>query len=50
MIFQSIDYAKEYVGHIHLADNHRYQPGSGAIDFTRHFQTLLQNEYEGYMV
>ncbi len=38
------------MGHIHLADNHRYQPGSGAIDFTRHFQTLLQNEYEGYMV
>ena len=50
MNIEEDDISKEYVGHIHLADNHRYQPGSGAIDFTRHFQTLLQNEYEGYMV
>ncbi|EMF0337273.1 sugar phosphate isomerase/epimerase [Enterococcus faecium] len=49
-ISKALTTQKEYVGHIHLADNHRYQPGSGAIDFTRHFQTLLQNEYEGYMV
>ena len=49
-ISKALTTQKEYVGHIHLADNHRYQPGSGAIDFTRHFQMLLQNEYEGYMV
>lgn len=34
------------MGHIHLADNHRYQPGSGAIDllaiFKRYFKMSMK--------
>ncbi len=41
---------KDYVGHVHLADNHRYQPGSGSIDFAKHFATLQENNYDGYLV
>lgn len=41
---------KDNVGHIHLADNHRYQPGSGAIDFPKHFKTIKELGYEGNMV
>lgn len=41
---------RDYVGHIHIADNHRYQPGSGAIDFQKHFEQLKKDGYEGYLV
>lgn len=40
-ISRALTAQREYVGHIHLEDNHRYQPGSSTIDFTRRFQTLL---------
>lgn len=42
-------YAK-YYGHIHIAENHRYQPGTGSIDFKRHMQTLREIHYEGAVV
>lgn len=42
-------YAK-YYGHIHIAENHRYQPGTGSIDFKRHMQTLREISYEGAVV
>lgn len=42
-------YAK-YYGHIHIAENHRYQPGSGSIDFKRHMQTLKEIGYDGAVV
>lgn len=41
---------KEFVGHIHLADNHRYQPGSGSIDFIKHFKTIKDLNYNGCLV
>ncbi len=41
---------KEYIGHIHLADNHRYQPGTGTLDFKSLFDTLKSFDYKGYMV
>lgn len=41
---------KDYVGHIHLADNHRYQPGSGAINFVEHFKTIKEINYDGCLV
>ncbi len=39
----------DLIKHIHIADNHRYQPGSGSIDFVRHFATLKKLNYAGYI-
>lgn len=41
---------QKHIGHIHIAENHRYQPGSGCIDFKRHIQTLRGIGYEGAVV
>lgn len=41
---------KDYIGHIHIAENHRYQPGTGSIDFKRHMQTLKEIGYQGAVV
>lgn len=35
------------IGHIHLADNHRYQPGSGHTDFRTGFDALKTIGYKG---
>jgi sugar phosphate isomerase/epimerase len=40
---------RDLIGHIHLADNHRYQPGSGSLDFKKHFNQLKQDGYEGFL-
>ncbi|GIN71470.1 xylose isomerase [Bacillus sp. J14TS2] len=40
---------KELIGHIHLADNHRFQPGSGSINFKQCFDQLRANRYDGYL-
>ena len=37
-------------GHIHIAENHRYQPGTGSIDWARHMETLKKIGYEGAVV
>lgn len=42
-------YAK-YIGHVHIAENHRYQPGTGSIDFRRHIETLKKISYQGALV
>lgn len=42
-------FAKQ-IGHIHIAENHRYQPGSGSIDFPRHMRTLKEIGYDGPVV
>jgi len=41
--------AKGYLGHVHLADSHRTQPGLGHIDFKSGFAALKQIGYDGYM-
>lgn len=48
-IAQTIIDNKELIGHIHLADSHRYQPGSAHMDFISGFKALLEIGYEGYM-
>ncbi len=48
-IAQSIFDNKKLIGHIHLADSHRYQPGSGHMDFVDGFKALNEIGYEGYM-
>ncbi len=37
------------IGHVHLADNTRKQPGSGDIDFAAAFAALRQVGFTGYM-
>ena len=39
----------DMLGHVHLADNTRKEPGSGDIDFTAAFKVLKENNYDGYM-
>jgi len=41
---------RDLLGHVHIADNHRYQPGSGAIDFHAAFDQLRADGYDGYIV
>lgn len=48
-IEQSIREAGDCIGHIHLADNHRYQPGDGHIDFVSGFRALKEIGYNGYL-
>ena len=49
-ISESLKKYKDYVGHIHIAENHRYQPGTGSIDWARHMKTLHEIGYEGPVV
>lgn len=46
---KSILEQKELIGHIHLADSQRYQPGSGHMDFISGFRALAEIGYKGYM-
>lgn len=39
----------DVLGHIHLADNTRKEPGSGDIDFTAAFKVLKNVSFDGYM-
>jgi sugar phosphate isomerase/epimerase len=41
--------AAETIGHVHLADNTRKEPGSGDIDFAAAFAALKQIGFKGYM-
>lgn len=48
-IDQSLLLHAPQIGHIHLADSHRYQPGSGHTDFETGFRALHQTGYNGAM-
>jgi sugar phosphate isomerase/epimerase len=39
----------DVLGHMHLADNTRKEPGTGDIDFTASFKVLKKIGYTGYM-
>ena len=41
---------RDLLGHVHIADNHRYQPGSGSLDFAALFNQLRADCYQGYVV
>ncbi len=49
-ISESLRKYSKYYGHIHIAENHRYQPGTGSIDFKRHMNTLKEIGYKGAVV
>lgn len=41
--------AGQRLGHVHIADNNRLQPGAGCLDFQKPFSALKQIGYEGYL-
>lgn len=49
-IIKSIEENIDYIGHIHIAENHRYEPGTGSIDFKNIFNTLSKLDYTGNIV
>lgn len=48
-IYQSIEEAKDYLTHVHLADSNRWAPGCGHLDFPRIVETLRKIDYKGYL-
>lgn len=48
-ISESLQKVARHLGHVHLADSHRYQPGHGHLDFVTPLKTLKAIGYEGYM-
>ncbi|PJN86868.1 sugar phosphate isomerase/epimerase family protein [Bacillus sp. mrc49] len=48
-ISEALHLNQDLVRHIHLADNHRFQPGSGSLDFKRHFNQLKEDGYAGFL-
>lgn len=46
-IAASMQRYEKYIGHVHLADNHRYQPGSGHSNFKEGFDALKTTGYAG---
>lgn len=41
---------RDLLGHVHIADNHRYQPGTGTLNFRELFDQLRDDRYQGYVV
>ncbi len=48
-IAESLKKAKDWLGHIHLADSNRFLPGQGHTDFRPPFKLLSEINYRGYM-
>jgi sugar phosphate isomerase/epimerase len=46
---QPILEAGPLLGHVHIADNNRLQPGKGMLDFRTPFAALQQIDYQGYV-
>lgn len=44
----AINTAAGRLGHLHLADNHRHEPGTGHLDLGPVFAALAALEYDGY--
>ena len=45
----AIEHVGGLIGHVHLADNQRKEPGSGDLDFVRNFRALKKIGFTGYM-
>ncbi|PEL13958.1 sugar phosphate isomerase/epimerase [Bacillus sp. AFS017336] len=48
-ISEALNINSDLVEHVHIADNHRFQPGSGSLDFKKHFNQLKSDGYEGFL-
>jgi sugar phosphate isomerase/epimerase len=49
-ISRALEEHANFLGHVHIADNHRYQPGTGSIDFKKHLKTLVDIDYDGAII
>ncbi len=47
---KSLERYSKYIGHVHIAENHRYQPGTGSMDFKSLIGTLKNIGYDGAVV
>ncbi|MBP1919353.1 sugar phosphate isomerase/epimerase family protein [Youngiibacter multivorans] len=47
---KSLEKYSKYIGHVHIAENHRYQPGTGSMDFDILLGTLKDIGYDGAVV
>lgn len=47
---QALHDNRDLLGHVHIADNHRYQPGSGTLDFHALLEQLRADNFQGYVV
>ncbi|MCL2162934.1 MAG: sugar phosphate isomerase/epimerase [Oscillospiraceae bacterium] len=48
-IVGAIEETGALLGHVHLADNNRFQPGEGMTDFVSGFKALVSINYSGYL-
>ncbi|WP_219836959.1 sugar phosphate isomerase/epimerase [Paenibacillus sp. R14(2021)] len=48
-IAASLKAARKHLGHVHLADSHRFQPGDGHMDFVSGFRALKEIGYDDYL-
>ena len=48
-IYESIEKARDYLTHVHLADSNRWPPGCGHLDFPKIVETLRKIAYKGYL-
>lgn len=46
---KAIEATAEYLGYVHLADSHRFQPGSGHLDFCPGLAALKRIGYDGFL-
>lgn len=46
---EPIKAAGSYLGHVHIADNNRLQPGKGSLDFRPPFAALKSINYRGFI-
>ncbi|MBM7553384.1 sugar phosphate isomerase/epimerase family protein [Thalassobacillus pellis] len=46
---ESLTAVKEQLGHVHIADSNRFEPGNAHLDFLPGFEALKQIGYEGYL-
>lgn len=45
----SIVTAGAHLGHVHIADNNRFEPGAGCLDFRTPFAALKAIDYDGFV-
>lgn len=48
-IASSIKKCGKLIGHVHIADSHRFQPGDGHTDFVSGFKALNEVGFDGYL-
>ncbi|KPJ55330.1 hypothetical protein AMJ47_00455 [Parcubacteria bacterium DG_72] len=48
-LIETFKNAKEYIGHVHVADSNRLAPGSGHIDFASVINYLKEINYKGFI-